>query len=190
MTRPEQTTATADRTAWGRHLQTPLRQFLRTETGSAAVLLAATIGALVWTNLDTGSYDALWQTQISLRLGGFGVSQDLHGWVNSGLDTERFVRDLRDHAYTSRVAEDVDTADLGSVSGTPTFFINGQRHYGAYDIDSLKQAVRPPGHWRPSPRDPARRTAAPRVPLAHGLAGWKTGTRRLLFMTRPRRRRL
>ena len=142
MTRPEQTTATADRTAWGRHLQTPLRQFLRTETGSAAVLLAATIGALVWTNLDTGSYDALWQTQTSLRLGGFGVSQDLHGWVNSGLDTERFVRDLRDHAYTSRVAEDVDTADLGSVSGTPTLFINGQRHYGAYDIDSLKQAVR------------------------------------------------
>jgi protein-disulfide isomerase len=58
------------------------------------------------------------------------------------LDTERFVRDLRDHAYASRVAEDVDTADLGSVSGTPTFFINGQRHYGAYDIDSLKQAVR------------------------------------------------
>ena len=58
------------------------------------------------------------------------------------LDTERFVRDLRDHAYASRVAEDVDTADLGSVSGTPTFFVNGQRHYGAYDIDSLKQAVR------------------------------------------------
>ena len=36
------------------------------------------------------------------------------------------------------------TADLGSVSGTPTFFINGQRHYGSYDIDSLKQAVRTP----------------------------------------------
>jgi Na+/H+ antiporter 1 len=35
-----------------------------------------------------------------------------------------------------------NTADLGSVSGTPTFFINGQRHYGAYDIDSLKEAVR------------------------------------------------
>jgi protein-disulfide isomerase len=58
------------------------------------------------------------------------------------LSTERFVRDLRDHAFASRVAEDVETADLGSVSGTPTFFINGQRHYGAYDIDSLKQAVR------------------------------------------------
>jgi protein-disulfide isomerase len=58
------------------------------------------------------------------------------------LNTERFVRDLRDHAFASHVAEDVDTADLGSVSGTPTFFINGQRHHGAYDIDSLEQAVR------------------------------------------------
>jgi protein-disulfide isomerase len=27
------------------------------------------------------------------------------------------------------------------VSGTPTFFINGQRHYEAYDIDTLKSAV-------------------------------------------------
>jgi hypothetical protein len=40
------------------------------------------------------------------------------------------------------VAEDVDSADLSSVSGTPTFFINGMRHYGAYDIASLSAAVR------------------------------------------------
>jgi len=91
MTQPEQVAATADRTAWGRHLQTPLRQFLRTETGSAAVLLAATIGALVWTNLDASSYDALWQTQISMQLGGLSMSQDLHGWVNSGLMTFFFL---------------------------------------------------------------------------------------------------
>ena len=51
-------------------------------------------------------------------------------------------RDLRRHAYAARVAEDVDTADLGAVSGTPTFFINGQRHHGAYDSASLAQAVR------------------------------------------------
>jgi Na+/H+ antiporter NhaA len=91
MTQPEQAAATADRTVWGRHLQTPLRQFLRTETGSAAVLLAATIGALVWTNLDASSYDTVWQTEISLRLGGFGMSQDLHGWVNTGLMTFFFL---------------------------------------------------------------------------------------------------
>ena len=43
------------RTAWARNLQTPLRQFLRTETGSAAVLLAATVTALVWVNIDAAS---------------------------------------------------------------------------------------------------------------------------------------
>ena len=36
----------------------------------------------------------------------------------------------------------MDSADLSSVSGTPTFFINGQRHYGAYDIAALTAAVK------------------------------------------------
>jgi protein-disulfide isomerase len=40
------------------------------------------------------------------------------------------------------VAEDVDSADLSGVTGTPTFFVNGRRHYGAYDIDALSAAVR------------------------------------------------
>jgi protein-disulfide isomerase len=50
--------------------------------------------------------------------------------------------DLREHTGAARVAEDVDSADLSGVSGTPTFFINGKRHYGAYDIDALTRAVR------------------------------------------------
>ena len=41
----------------------------------------------------------------------------------------------------ARVAEDVDSADLSNVSGTPTFFVNGRRHYGAYDIAGLSTAV-------------------------------------------------
>jgi hypothetical protein len=41
-----------------------------------------------------------------------------------------------------RIAEDVEGADLSNVSGTPTFFVNGRRHYGAYDINSLTQEVR------------------------------------------------
>ena len=62
-----------------------------------------------------------------------------------GLDLERFGDDLRRHAYAGRVAEDVDSADLSGVSGTPTFFINGRRHYGAYDIAALSAAVRAAG---------------------------------------------
>ncbi len=75
------------RTAWARNLQTPLRDFLRTETGSAAVLLAMAVAALVWVNIDAASYDTVWNTQLSVRLGDLGVSQDLRGWVNSGLMT-------------------------------------------------------------------------------------------------------
>ena len=73
------------RTAWERGRETPLRQFLRTETGSAAVLLAATIAALVWANADPSSYRTCWETVLSVRIGGAGVADDLHGWVNSGL---------------------------------------------------------------------------------------------------------
>ena len=50
--------------------------------------------------------------------------------------------DLRKHAGRAHVDEDLESADLSSVSGTPTFFVNGKRHYGAYDIDSLKKAVK------------------------------------------------
>jgi Na+/H+ antiporter NhaA/predicted DsbA family dithiol-disulfide isomerase len=82
-------------------------------------------------------HDTLLRHQDELRPG------DLIGYAaDLGLDTERFARDLRTHAFAARIAEDIDTADLGSVSGTPTFFVNGQRHHGAYDIVSLKDAVR------------------------------------------------
>jgi len=59
-----------------------------------------------------------------------------------GLDTERFTRDLRDHVGQAKIAADVDSADLSGVSGTPTFFVNGKRHHGAYDISTLSDAVR------------------------------------------------
>jgi protein-disulfide isomerase len=59
-----------------------------------------------------------------------------------GLDTARFAADLRKHVGSARVAEDIDSADLATVSGTPTFFINGIRYYGAYDLAALKEAVR------------------------------------------------
>src|SRR6266487_4607099 len=75
------------RTAWARSLETPLREFLRTETGGAAVLLAAAVAALVWVNVDKSAYDSLWSTTLSIDLGGRGVALDLRGWVNSGLMT-------------------------------------------------------------------------------------------------------
>jgi Na+/H+ antiporter NhaA len=75
------------RTAWARSVRTPLREFLRTETGGAAVLLAAAVAALLWVNIDASSYEEAWETTLSVDVGGSGVSLSLREWVNSGLMT-------------------------------------------------------------------------------------------------------
>ena len=73
------------RTAWLRNLEAPVREFLRTETGGAVVLVAATAIALAWVNIDNSSYESVWTTKLSILIGGSGVSQDLRQWVNNGL---------------------------------------------------------------------------------------------------------
>jgi Na+/H+ antiporter NhaA len=77
----------AGRTAWARNLEQPLREFLRTQSGSAAILLVATVAALVWVNADSSSYGHVWRTMLSIRIGGSGITQDLRHWVNDGLMT-------------------------------------------------------------------------------------------------------
>jgi Na+/H+ antiporter NhaA/predicted DsbA family dithiol-disulfide isomerase len=59
-----------------------------------------------------------------------------------GLDAERFWTDIRRHEHLQRIEDDVASADAGGVAGTPSFFINGRRHSGAYDVDTLSAAVR------------------------------------------------
>jgi len=59
-----------------------------------------------------------------------------------GLDVPRFRDEVRRRVHAGRVAEDVADADASQVTGTPTFFINGRRHHGAYDIASLEAAIR------------------------------------------------
>src|SRR5918996_911208 len=75
-----------ERTAWVRNLAAPIREFIATENASAVVLLAATLAALLWANLPWGStYDELWSSELSFRLGGAELSLDLRQWVNDGL---------------------------------------------------------------------------------------------------------
>ena len=59
-----------------------------------------------------------------------------------GLDEERFWDDLREREHAPRIAEDVDSADASGVTGTPGLFVNGRRHEGAYDSESLRRLVR------------------------------------------------
>jgi len=87
VTPEERPTQLSGRTAWARSIQTPLRDFLQTETGGAAILLAAAIAALVWANVDEASYERVWSTTLSIDLGGHGIGLDLRQWINSGLMT-------------------------------------------------------------------------------------------------------
>jgi Na+/H+ antiporter NhaA len=79
------------RTAWIRSLEAPVREFLRTETGGAVVLMAATVAALAWANIDRHSYEAVWGTRLSIRLGSSAVALHLRQWVNEGLMTFFFL---------------------------------------------------------------------------------------------------
>ena len=59
---------------------------LQTEAASAGLLVAATLLALAWANSPwSETYDRVWHTELSLRLGSVGVSEDLRHWVNDGL---------------------------------------------------------------------------------------------------------
>src|ERR1700689_2527343 len=70
-------------TVW--HKRTALREFLRTETGSAFVLGGAPGAAPVWANSSVSAYDKVWGTRVSVLIGGAGVATSLHEFVNSGL---------------------------------------------------------------------------------------------------------
>src|SRR6266480_4943192 len=80
------------RTAWARNLAAPVRDFLRTETGGAAFLLAATLAALAWANSPwSDSYQSVWTSELSIRLGSHALTADLRHWVNEGLMTFFFL---------------------------------------------------------------------------------------------------
>jgi Na+/H+ antiporter NhaA len=78
-------------TAWARGRAAPLRTFLLTESGSAGMLFAAVVAAAVWANIDIGSYERVWQTTFSIRLGDVHLSRGLRTWINSGLMTLFFL---------------------------------------------------------------------------------------------------
>ena len=70
--------------------------------------------------------------------------RDLLGYARDSASTSSASRTTcaRETGIAARIKQDVDSADLSAVSGTPTFFINGLRHYGAYDIATLSAAVK------------------------------------------------
>ena len=66
----------------------PLRDFMRSEAAGGALLVAATVVALIWANSPwSASYNAVWDTKFSLALGRYGFTMDLGHWINDALMT-------------------------------------------------------------------------------------------------------
>src|SRR5919106_1704648 len=64
----------------------PFQEFANRASSSGILLIAAAIGALVWANSPWGaSYSGLWETKLSIGLGGFSIEKDLTHWINDGL---------------------------------------------------------------------------------------------------------
>ena len=75
------------------------------------------------------------------------AESDLHRYaLELRLDGERFEHDRRSSRVRERVERDLASGEAGGVQGTPTFYVNGIRHDGSYDVDSLRSAV--VGHLR------------------------------------------
>jgi NhaA family Na+:H+ antiporter len=81
-------------------------------------------------------HDALFQSQPKLsRETMLEVGRDL------GLDAKRMAAEIDAAAYGDRIARDLASAEQSGATGTPSFFANGVRHFGAYDASSLVEAL-------------------------------------------------
>jgi protein-disulfide isomerase len=81
-------------------------------------------------------HDMLYENQDALE------PEDLVRYARSlRLDLPRFVKELSEHVWAERVREDFRSGVRSGVNGTPTFFINGVRHDGGYDMASLLAAI-------------------------------------------------
>jgi protein-disulfide isomerase len=65
------------------------------------------------------------------------------------LDVDRFSADLDRHRFLAKIRRDLMSGMRTGVNGTPTFFINGYRHDGAFDAGALIQALE---GGRPAPQ--------------------------------------
>jgi Na+/H+ antiporter NhaA len=133
--------APTGRTAWGRNLGAPVRAFLHAETAGALLLIGGAVAALVWANSPwSDSYQTVWATKLSIRLGTHELGTDLRQWVNQGLMALFFLvvgleakreLDLGELRQRARIAIPVIAA-LGGVAGAlGTYLLINAGHPGA-----------------------------------------------------------
>ena len=87
-------------------------------------------------------HDILYERQSALE------DNDLIAYADAlRLDLDRFGLELSQGAHRLRIREDLLSGVHSGVNGTPTFFINGKRHDGAWDLASLTGAVTRALRW-------------------------------------------
>ena len=85
-------------------------------------------------------HDAIFEHQRALG------DQDLVRYATAiGVEASVIASALADHRFAARVREDFMSGVRSGVNGTPTFFINGQRYDGAYDLESMTEAMETAG---------------------------------------------
>jgi protein-disulfide isomerase len=112
-----------------RHLPIPERHPLAPLAAEASEAAAAQGGFWEY-------HDALFQAQPKLsRETMLAVAADL------GLDAERVAAEIDSGIHRPRVERDLESAARSGATGTPSFFVNGARHFGAYDASSLVEEL-------------------------------------------------
>lgn len=90
-----------------------------------------------------GSQGEFWKMHDTLfeHQGALDVTH-LFGYARAlALDVKRFTEELAARAYAGKIREDFLNGARSGVNGTPTFFINGVRHDGSYDLPVLLAAI-------------------------------------------------
>jgi len=109
----------------------PLRRLHEHAEHAAQVSEAAAAQGKFWE-----MHDRLFERQFALE-----DDQLLEYAGELGLDAERVARELAARTYEALVRDEFSSGVRSGVNGTPTFFINGCRHDGAWDVEALAAAL-------------------------------------------------
>ncbi len=120
----------------GPRLRFVFRNFPLTQVHQYAELAAEAAEAAGAQRRFWEMHDRLYENQASLSPELIGAAAQ-----GLGLDMERFKKDLASGQFRERVKNDFMGGIRSGVPGTPTFFINGERHDGAPDEVSLLGAL-------------------------------------------------
>jgi protein-disulfide isomerase len=121
---------------FGKKLRFIFRNFPLTQAHPYALIAAEAAEAAALQGKFWEMHDFIYENQESLE------PDILLSWVEKlGLDIEKFGTDIRQKEIVQRIKEDRASGIHSGVNGTPSFFINGSKHDGAPDYESLLEAL-------------------------------------------------